>query len=145
MWKIWKFDDLFSWNFDLNIEICDDYFVDFYSQLPYIRILCDYQKIFVFEIWENIDKKLLKYFFSFLYSLWNIAFISDLHSWFPLSECEELDEASINLNNDDLPVLNRFFSLLKDKRKKSQFLWYWNTYDLNWNTKNTTWFCSFVF
>ncbi len=146
LWKKYMLDDIEKRNFctDFGVKLADEWIENFDYELPYPRILCDYKKIYIFKIWEKTPKKDLNKIFDYLYKIWNVVFVSDLHSWLPIDECTKLDEETVNWKKD-LKVFDWFFSLAEKKKKKARFIWYMNSSDMNWNINNTTWFCTMVF
>ncbi len=146
LWKSFDVGDIIKIAFfrDFNVELSETWFEKLEYDLPYPRILWDYKEIFVCKIWDKTPKKILNKFFDFLYNLWNLVFISDLHSGLPLDACLDLDEETINWKKD-IVAFNRFFSLAENLWKKARFVWYINSADINWNVKSTTGFCTMVF
>ena len=159
----WKWISLYTWKFDClweNFEIrdvmktvfaedffvklSDDWFEKIEYELPYPRILSEYKQIYIFRVWEKTPKSFLREFFQSLYRLWNLVFISDLHSNLPLDECTKLDEDTVNWKKD-IVAFDWFFFLAEKMNKRARFIWYANTFDINWNSKNTTGFCTMVF
>ena len=126
------------------IKLSDSWFDNIFYELPYPRVLSSYDELYIFKVWEKTSKKKLNVFFECLYDMWNIVFLSDLHSWLSLNECTEKDELTVNWETDIL-AFNWFFSLAKSKKKKAKFVWYVNSADVNWNSKCTTGFCTMVF
>lgn len=146
LWEILWVKEVFDLDFIKKfwIKLSDTWFDDLVYDLPYPRILSKYDELYIFKVWEKTSKKKLNDFFDYLHGLWNIVFLSDLHSNLPLDECTKLDEKTVNWENDIL-AFDWFFSLVKKKKKKAKFVWYLNSFDVNWNNKNTTGFCTMVF
>ena len=146
MWQKWNFDDSIFDKLDDGIKInkLSEWFQWIESELPYIRMLSEYDEIYFIEIWSRVKKDNVLKFLSDLYSLWNIVLLSDLYSDLPYSKSITLDEKTLNWKNK-MTVFERFFSLAEKSKKKPRFIWYMNSSELDWNTKSTTWFCTMVF
>ena len=146
LWKDFGINDLMKLAFDrdFDMKLSEAWFEKLEYNMPYPRVLWDYKQIFVFRVWDKTPKKILNDFFDLLYNLWNLVFVSDLHSELPLDECTELDEDTVNWKKDII-AFNWFFSLANSKKKKARFVWYINSADINWNDKSTTGFCTMVF
>lgn len=146
MWEIIWIKEVFDLDFIKKfwIKLSDSWFDNIVYDLPYPRVLSEYNEVYIFKVWEKISKKKLNEFFEYLYSMWNVVFLSDLHSWLPLDECTKKDELTLNWEKD-IVAFNWFFSLADSKKKKAKFVWYINSADINWNNKSTTGFCTMVF
>ena len=146
MWQKWNFDNSIFGKFDKSLKLnkSDEWFQWMASELPYVRMLSDYDEIYFIEIWCRVKKDTVLDFLSELYPLWNIAFLSDLYSGLPFKECITLDEKTLNWKNK-LTVFDRFLSLAEKYKKNPRFIWYMNSSEIDWNTKSTTWFCTMVF
>lgn len=146
MWEVVWIKEVFDLDFIKKfwIKLSDSGFENIVYDLSYPRVLSEYDEVYIFKVWEKSSKKKLNDFFEYLYGIWNIVFLSDLHSWLPLDECTKKDELTVNWENDIVAV-NWFFSLADSKWEKVKFVWYINSADINWNNKSTTWFCTMVF
>lgn len=146
LWEILWVKEIFDLDFIKKfwIKLSDTWFDNLVYDLSYPRVLSKYDEFFIFKVWEKTSRKKLNEFFEYLYTMWNIVFLSDLHSWLPLDECTEKDELTVNWEND-IVAFNWFFSLADSKKKKAKFVWYVNSADINWNNKSTTGFCTMVF
>lgn len=146
MWEILWIKEIFDLDFIKKfwIKLSDTWFDNMIYELPYLRVLCEYNDVYIFKVWEKTSKKKLGEFFDCLYDKWNLVLYSDLHSWLPLDECTKKDELTVNWENDII-AFNWFFSLADSKKKKAKFVWYINSADINWNNKSTTGFCTMVF
>ena len=146
MWEVLWIKEVFDLDFIKNfwIKLSDSGFDNIIYDLPYPRVLSEYNEIYIFKICEKTAKKRLNDFFDCLYGFGDIVFLSDLHSNLPLDECTKLDEKTVNWEKDIL-AFDWFFSLAGKKKKKAKFIWYINSAEINWNDKSTTWFCAMVF
>jgi len=146
MWEILWVKGVFDLDFIKKfwIKLSDIWFDNLVYDLSYPRVLSKYNEFFIFKVWEKTSKKKLNEFFDYLYSLGNIVFLSDLHSWLTLNECTERDEKTVNWEKDII-AFDWFFSLAIKKKKKAKFVWYINSAEINWNSKSTTWFCTMIF
>lgn len=144
MWKRRNTDVKLIQKYCKNIKFFDELPEKIQYELPYPRILNDYDSVYIFEIWEKTSKKVVEEFLLHLSKIWNIVMFSDLHSWLSVSECENLDEETLNWKKD-LKVFDRFFSLAEMSKKKPKFIWYSNSADLDWKTSSTTWYCTMAF
>ena len=146
MWEILWVKEIFDLDFIKKfwIKLSDTWFENIVYELPYPRVLSQYDELYVFKVWEKTAKKKLNEFFDHLYGMWNMVFLSDLHSNLPLDECTKLDEKTVNWEKDIISF-DRFFSLAERRKKKAKFVWYSNTFDINWNNKSTTGFCTMIF
>lgn len=145
MWKKWNFDGWLFKKYAVKIQNSSDGFEFIENELPYIRIIWDFDEIYFFRIWKNETIKNIYKFIAAISKLWNVIFLSDLHSWFPLTECEKADEEAVSdADKCDIFMLNLFlwFALLKDS--KLRVVWYGNTAYLNWNKKDTTGYCTIL-
>lgn len=148
MWKFW---DQNSWFFDdFDFVSCVEWdFSQYYGELSYPRIVDDYENLYILRVGKKVSKKNLIALMKRCCSVWNVVFVSDLHSNLPLSECEKQDK---NIMIDPLvekcknPYIVYLFCLLAGQfDAKILQLWYNNTAYFDWNKKNTTWFGCFVF
>lgn len=145
MWKNWNFDDWLSKKCAVKINRSSEWFEFIESELPYIRIIWDFDEIYFFRIWKNETVKNLHKFLTTVAKLWNLVFLSDLHTWLPLAECEKADEKALaDAEKCDIYMLNLFLWFALIQNHKLRVVWYNNTAYLNWNKKDTTWYCTIM-
>ena len=110
MWEILWVKEVFDLDFIKKfwIKLSDTGFENIIYELPYPRVLSQYDELYVFKVWEKTSKKKLNEFFDCLYGMWNVVFLSDLHSNLPLDECTKLDEKTVNWEKDIISF-DRFF------------------------------------
>lgn len=151
MWKKWK---ISKWSSEIlqkskNIKIENNLFDWCSFEYQFLRIISDYSEVVFVEIWDNVSKISAVNLLAKLSKLWNILFISDLHSGYPLEECIDLDEDIYSpwvLDNDSqMFLVDVFCKLMKKLHKKPETIWYINSWDITDNKKSTTWYCSIVF
>jgi len=148
MWKVWKQDTkIFDWLKFLNTVDCS--ISDVFWELAYLRIIKDYENLYILKIGKKVAKKDLNILMKLCHKKWNVIFVSDLHSGLPYEDCEKQDK---NIMTDPLveklkhPFVVYLFRLLAAllKAEISQ-IWYTNTAYVDWNKRNTVWFWCYWF
>jgi hypothetical protein len=145
MWKKWNFDDWFIKKCGVKIRTSSEWFEFIENELPYIRVIWNFDEIYFFRVWKNETVKNLYKLLSTVTKLWNVIFLSDLHTWLSLVECEKFDEDALtDADKCDIFMLNLLFWLALVQKHKLRVIWYGNTAYLNWNKKDTTGYCTIM-
>ena len=145
MWKNRDFKSWFIKKITTKINTSNEWFEFIENELPYIRIIWDFDEIYFFKIWKNEILENIYTFLTTINKLWNIVFLSDLHSGLSQSKCEKADEESItNAEKCDIFMLDIFLGLALIQNHKLRVIWYSNTAYLNWNKKDTTGYCTIM-
>ena len=151
MWKKWKI------NKDILSKLIKSDIVDFVqhrfdwidSELPFLRIISDYDNIIFVEIWDKVLKSKVTELLFDISQKSNLMFMSDFHRDKPIDICKELDNKILNLDfvkkNKELYLIEIFLRLSKKMKKTPDLLAYLNTGDVSMDKKITNWFgCAFL-
>lgn len=151
MWKSWNKDSnlekILKW-FDF-VEFVDNKFDRIDSELPFLNIISNYNKLLFIEVWEKIKKKELLDVLKKISNNANILFISDFHRDNDIKECKKLDNQILDLSfvekDKDLYLIDIFLNLAKNQSKRPELLAYLNSWDISVDKKNTNGFGTILF
>lgn len=146
MWKKFKLDKkVLSCLFGLDFVEFVNYKFDWIdSELPFARIISDYESILFLELWDKISKIKLNKFLLDLSKLWNLMFVSDFHRDKSMAECKSLDANILDFQfikkDKDLYLIESFLILAEKMKREPLLLSYLNTGDISTDKKVTNWF-----
>lgn len=146
MWKKFKLDKkVLSCLSEVDfVEFVDHKFDWIDSELPFARIISNYDNIQFLELWDKISKLKLNNLLLDLSKLWNLMFVSDFHRDKSMEECKDLDSNILDLEfikkDKDLHVIESFLNIAKKIKKDPLLLSYLNTGDISTDKTVTNWF-----
>ena len=151
MWKSWSINKNIISVLEKNksVEFIDYKFDRIDSELPFFRLISDYENVLFMEIWDDLPKTSLINLLSRLSKDSNLMFISDFHRDKPMDMCKKMDNNILKLefvkNDNNLYIVEIFLRLAKKNVKKPNLLAYLNTWDISTDKDITNWFwCVFL-
>ncbi len=146
MWKERSLDkkifSLLKWH-DF-VDLVDHEFDRISSELPFLRIISDYDNIVFMEIWDKVSKIKLTNLLSQFSDHANLMFISDFHRDKTMKVCKEMDNQILDLDfvkkDKELFLIELFLRIAKKQSKTPSLSAYLNTWDISTDKKITNWF-----
>lgn len=118
------------------------------SELPFVRVISDYENIIFMEIWDRVSKNKIINLLSTLSKSANLMFLSDFHRDKDMESCKKLDGCILDLNfvkkDKELFLIELFLRLAKKLDKLPDLSAYLNTWDISTDKDVTNWFWCMV-